>query len=603
LESEWLQQGNSLMPYATMTFDGETTIGRVMSVDTMRVFIQIDDHDLLREVMVGNLIAIQGATGHQYLIALVERITRLPVDMLNNPIDSDIDVGHENDQIQDTVRAVLVGTYRSKDGAKGPTFKRGADSCPQIDQACHLVRAANLSAFMGVLSQDIEPEKALRLGHYAIDSTAAAIANGDRFFQRHAAILGSTGSGKSCTVAAVLERANALNHANILLLDMHGEYRSLGHDFVDEDGGKHGYAECLKIAGPGDLRDPQPNVLFLPYWLLNRDEMLAMLVDRSDDNAPNQAMRFTSAVLEEKRKSLVKANRDDVLSTFTVDSPVPYSLSEVLESLRADDRGMVAGKNADKAGPWNGRLTRFISRLEAKLADRRYGFLFNPPGSAMEYEWLNQFVIRLLSAKSAVRSGIKVIDFSEVPSDVLPTVVSVLARILYDVQFWMDAPSRTPVCLVCDEAHLYLPLRADADASTKRALDSFERIAKEGRKYGFSLLVVSQRPSDVSRTILSQCNNFIALRLTNEQDQSAVRAVMPDSMAGIAEVLPLLDIGEAIVLGDAILLPSRVKLDLPSVRPLSLTKNFWKEWGEKSSNGTSISLAVENLRRQSRNVV
>jgi uncharacterized protein len=243
---------------------------------------------------------------------------------------------------------------------------------------------------------------------------------------------------------------------------------------------------------------------------------------------------------------------------------------------------------------------RSISRLEAKIADRRYGFLFRPPFESAAYEWLQQMAVTFLSTNAKNVSGIKVVDFSEVPSDVLPTVVSVFARVLYDIQFWLRSESRTPVCLVCDEAHLYLPVRSDTDAATKRALDTFERIAKEGRKYGFSLLVVSQRPSDVSKTILSQCNNFIALRLTNEQDQSAVKSVMPDSMAGIADVLPLLDIGEAIVLGDAVLLPSRIKLDRPTATPLSLTKNFWREWAEKPSDAQAIRAAVENLRRQSK---
>jgi DNA helicase HerA-like ATPase len=454
---------------------------------------------------------------------------------------------------------------------------------------------------MGVLSQDIASDKKLKLGHFAIDPTAEAVADGDRFFQRHAAILGSTGSGKSYTVAALLERTNALSHPNLVLLDMHGEYASLASDYEAPGGAKNGYADYLKIAGPGDLVGPKPNSLFLPFWLLNREEMLSMLLDRSDDNAPNQAMRFTNIVFEQKKLRLQAGAHDDVLASFTVDSPVPYDLTAVLVALKADDEGTVVGASGkDIKGPWNGKLTRFISRLEAKIADRRYGFLFQPPSETSNYEWLHQVATRFLSAKSSERPGIKVVDFSEVPPDVLPTVVSVLARILYDVQFWMGADSRTPVCLVCDEAHLYLPVRADADAAAKRALDTFERIAKEGRKYGFALLVVSQRPSDVSKTILSQCNNFIALRLTNEQDQSAVKSVMPDSMAGIADVLPLLDIGEAIVLGDSILLPSRIKLDMPKARPLSLTKNFWKEWGEKPSKDSAIKSAVESLRMQSK---
>lgn len=585
------------MPSTTMSFESTEPIGRVMSVDTMRVFIHVDDHDLLKQVMVGNLIAIQGSTGHQFLIAIVERITRLPADIseITETISEDTDP--KKDELQDTIRGILVGTYRSKDGTSGPSFKRGAHSCPQIDQPSYLIRSENLTAFMGVLSQDVPEANALRLGCFTIDPSAQAMADGDKFFQRHAAILGSTGSGKSYTVAAILERANTLKHPNIILLDMHGEYLSLSKGLVN------GYSQYYKIAGPGDLTNNKPNILFLPYWLLNREEMLSMLLDRSDDNAPNQASRFTNVVFSKKETFLKAANRSDVLSSFTVDSPIPYDLDSLVRSLREDDQAMVPGSSGkDKQGPWHGKLTRFISRLEGKIADRRYGFLFQPPETVRVYEWLQNFAIEFLSTSQNDKSGIKVVDFSEVPSDVLPTVVSVFARVLYDVQFWMQASFRTPVCLVCDEAHLYLPVRADADAASKRALDTFERIAKEGRKYGFALLVVSQRPSDVSRTILSQCNNFIALRLTNEQDQAAVKSVMPDSMAGIADVLPLLDIGEAIVLGDAVLLPSRIKLEQPKAKPLSLTKRFWQEWSKNPSDDEAIKSAVENLRRQTRSL-
>lgn len=583
------------MTTAVMSFESIQPIGRVMSVDTMRVFIHIDDHELLKKVMVGNLVAVQGATGHQFLISVVERITRLPADFIGGSEMLEDETAPQPEEMQDTVRAVLVGTYRTKDGDAGATFKRGADSCPQIDQPCHLIQGANLTAFMGVLSQDVPADKALRLGYFAIDPTAQAVADGDRFFQRHAAILGSTGSGKSYTVASILERANTLSHPNIVLLDLHGEYASLAR------GQKNGYTEYFRIAGPGDLAEPKLTSLFLPYWLLNREEMLSMLLDRSDDNAPNQAMRFTNLVFEKKRAYLEKQKLKEVLASFTVDSPVPYDLDSLVAALREDDQGMVIGSSGrEKQAPWHGKLTRFISRLEAKIADRRYGFLFQPPSETSVYSWLQTLAVAFLSTKVSERSGIKTVDFSEVPADVLPTVVSVFARVLYDIQFWMRSESRTPVCLVCDEAHLYLPLRTDADAAAKRALDTFERIAKEGRKYGFALLVVSQRPSDVSKTILSQCNNFIALRLTNEQDQSAVRSVMPDSMAGIADVLPLLDIGEALVLGDSVLLPSRIKLNKPFVEPLSLTKNFWREWAERSSDADAIRAAVENLRCQSR---
>ncbi|MGH7813991.1 MAG: ATP-binding protein [Candidatus Binataceae bacterium] len=583
------------MSNVVMSFESEQPIGRVMSVDTTRVFIHVDDHEALKAVMVGNLIAIQGATGHQLLISIVERITRLPEDAVEAGDLEDDDSAPKPEELRDTIRSVLVGTYRTKDGDAGPSFKRGADSCPQIDQPCFLIRGSNLTSFMGVLSQEVSSEKALRLGHFAIDPTAEVLADGNRFFQRHAAILGSTGSGKSWTVAALLERISKLSHPNVVLLDMHGEYASLAR------GKGNGFTEYFRVAGPADLQTPSDQILFLPYWLLNREEMLSMFLDRSDDNAPNQAMRFTNLVAEKKRAFLEEKKLKEVLATFTVDSPIPYDLGSLITALQQDDEAMVPGSGSrDKQGPWHGKLTRFISRLQAKIADRRYGFLFQPPVDTAAYRWFEQLAVIFLSTSTDSRSGIKVINFSQVPSDVLPTVVSVFARVLYDVQFWMKDEARTPVCLVCDEAHLYLPVRSDADAAEKRALDTFERIAKEGRKYGVSLLVVSQRPSDVSKTVLSQCNNFIALRLTNEQDQSAVKSVMPDSMAGIADVLPLLDIGEAIVLGDSVLLPSRIKLDRPTVTPLSLTKNFWREWSERGSDEAAIRAGVENLRRQSK---
>ena len=239
-----------------------------------------------------------------------------------------------------------------------------------------------------------------------------------------------------------------------------------------------------------------------------------------------------------------------------------------------------------------------MSRLEAKLEDRRYGFMFMPPKAASSYDWLGAQLIKLL--QSGKGKGIKIIDFSEVPSDVLPVVTGTIARLLYDIQFWMGLKNRTPVTLLCDEAHLYLPVREDADAVQKQALGTFERIAKEGRKYGFSLLVISQRPSDVSRTILSQCNNFLALRLTNETDQNVIRRLMPDSLAGLTSILPLLDIGEALLLGDAVLLPTRIKLDMPNITPDSATRDFWKEWGSTQPDVNAIVAAVESLRSQTR---
>jgi hypothetical protein len=306
-------------------------------------------------------------------------------------------------------------------------------------------------------------------------------------------------------------------------------------------------------------------------------------------------------VRELKAAKLQSEKQEDTLKTFTVDSPIPFELGHLISGLEKDNVEMVPGASAskEKQGEWHGKLTRFISRLKAKLDDRRYGFLFRPPADSSKYDWLARQMVSLLRSDPA-EPGIKIVDFSEVPTDVLPIVTGTFARLLYDVQFWLAPDKRTPFSLVCDEAHLYLPVKDEANAVEKQALATFERIAKEGRKYGVSLVVVSQRPSDVSRTILSQCNNFLILRLTNDRDQAVVSRLIPDAMNGLMDMLPLLDTGEALLLGDAVLLPTRIKLDKPTVCPTSGTRDFWKEWGSTAPDVDAISQAVETLRRQTR---
>lgn len=565
-------------------------IGRVAGVDTSRVVIDVTNSEMLTRVGIGQLIAIKGATQAEYLIGMTDRVTRSLRDELPDPEGGEFSALTVSPA--DHMQAFVIGTYRTVDGDKTNTFKRGADSFPQIDRECFVIEGGNLQRFMGILGAGFSDDERLKLGTFVADRSAEAIASGDRFFQRHAAILGSTGSGKSWAVALILERAAKLKFPNIVVFDMHGEYEPLA------DKGKGGFAQRFRIAGPGDLADPKDDVLFLPYWLLNRDEMLSMILDRSDQNAPNQASRFTLHVRDLKGATLDVSGKTKVKETFTVDSPIPYSVKDLIARLMSDNTTKGVGKTGPVKGEWEDKLTRFISRLEAKLDDRRYGFMFSPPSGSLDYGWLAKQILKLLRADTG--NGIKIIDFSEVPADVLPVVTGTLARLLYDVQFWMNAESRTPITLLCDEAHLYLPVKDDADAVQRQALWSFERIAKEGRKYGFSLLVVSQRPSDVSRTILSQCNNFLALRLTNDSDQNVIKRLMPDSLVGLTAMLPLLDTGEALLLGDAVLLPTRIKLDQPQVKPDSATRDFWREWGTAQPNKQLLEAAVECLRSQTR---
>lgn len=577
---------------AALQFDESALLGKVASVDTSRVTVDVSNSVLLTRIGIGNLIAIRGSTEREYLVAITERVTRSLRDGMPDELPEGDDDAMLASVPTDMVRGALIGTFRTVEGDKKNTFKRGADSFPQIDRECFFIESANLQRFMSILGADYPQAERLKLGTFVADRTADAIVSGDKLFQRHAAILGSTGSGKSYAVALILERAAKLKYPNILVFDMHGEYAPLA------DATAGGFAKRLRIAGPGDLDSPDDDTLFLPYWLLNRDEMLSMILDRSDQNAPNQASRFTSHVRSLKQKTLNTEKKTEIAKTFTVDSPIPYPIDDLLSLLRTDNTTKGVGKTGPVKGDWEDKLTRFISRLEAKLDDRRYGFMFKPPTAACGYDWLATQSRHLLGSDGS--KGIKIIDFSEVPADVLPVVTGTLARLLYDIQFWMKAEKRTPVTLLCDEAHLYLPVRDDADAVQRQALGSFERIAKEGRKYGFSLLVVSQRPSDVSKTILSQCNNFLSLRLTNETDQGVIKRLMPDSLAGLTSILPLLDTGEALMLGDAVLLPSRIKLDIPTITPDSATRDFWKEWGTCAPDDAAINSAVECLRSQTR---
>lgn len=575
-------------------------IGRVASVDTNRALILAESPEVIQTLTVSDLVAIQGATPQEFLVGIIEKVKR----SVGSPIlvepesedgeDEDFDIVVDHDVVQ----VALIGTYWEVLGDRRQIFKRGAKYFPRVDKQVYLIKEESLESLMSVVASDTPEDIQLVLGTYG-NTQSKAVANGDKLFQRHAALLGSTGSGKSWTVASLLEQAAKLEHTNIILFDLHGEYKTLTTEGVEE--GKEPIAEYYKIAGPADIENQNASSVFVPHWLLNKDEMLALLLDRSDNNAPNQASRFTHHVRELKQQYLVDKNLTELAGGITIDSPIPYSIRHLLARLSTDDNGTKLGANgkSEVKGDWNGKLTRFIGRLETKIDDKRNSFLFDSPDGANEYDWLASYANQFLETKSD-SFGIKVIDFSEVPSDILPIVIGVLTRFLYNVQFWRVEEERTPITFVCDEAHIYLPTKDASDADSRIALDTFEKVAKEGRKYGVSLLVVSQRPSDVSRTILSQCNNLIALRLSNPQDQQVVHKMMPDSLSSLTSILPILDTGEAVVLGDAVLLPSRIKLNKPNLEPASATKDFWSDWSSRESKSDSIVFAVESLRRQSR---
>jgi uncharacterized protein len=578
-----------------LDYSDAEALGRVRSVDTAIVLVTVEDVERLRKLQVNRLTALQSSRPGQHLIGIIQKITRTAIDGVRangaDEKDSPELVAEVN-----TVRITLIGTLVDKLGGRENVFLRTLETVPEIDANCFALEGTRLTDFMRVIANIASDAQKLSLGHYTLDEKAEAYLNGNKFFQRHAVVVGSTGSGKSWTTARILEQVAALKNANAIVFDVHGEYAP-----IRANGIRH-----FRIAGPNDLdaeASLDDGVLFLPYWLLGYEAMTSMFVDRSDQNAPNQTMIMSRTVIYAKKEYLTTGGHNDILANFTIDSPIPFNLDAVISELSSLNTEMVAGARVgtEKQGEFNGKLSRLIQRLESKRTDRRLGFLFQGASETMQFSWLDRLVISLLAGtkdQPHQRGGVKIIDFSEVPSDVLPLIVSLVAKLAFLVQQWSAPEKRHPVAIFCDEAHLYIPDRHQAGGAGEISVDIFERIAKEGRKYGVGLVVISQRPSEVNRTVISQCNNLIAMRLTNADDQAVVRRLLPDSLGGFGDLLPILDTGEALVVGDASLLPTRIRISEPTQRPNSGTVDFWERWAKDVSIGGHAQ-AVEGWRKQS----
>jgi DNA helicase HerA-like ATPase len=576
-----------------LAYKDEEALGRVRSVDTATVMVAVDDVERLRKLQVNRLAVLQSSRPGQHLVGIIQKITRTAIDG-GGPVDVEEGEEREAPTELNVVRIVLIGTLADKLGDKENVFLRTLETVPEIDANCFALEGERLTGFMRVIANIGSDAQKLSLGHYTLDEKADAYLNGNKFFQRHAVIVGSTGSGKSWTTARILEQVAELSNANAIVFDVHGEYAPL-----QGDGIRH-----FRIAGPSDLDEGatlDDGVIFLPFWLLGYEAMTSMFVDRSDQNAPNQTMVMSRAVIDSKRKYLTDGNHEDVLANFTIDSPIPFDLDDVIGELGRLNTEMIAGAGGrDKQGDFHGKLSRLIQRLENKRTDRRLGFLFQGDAETMRFDWLDRLIVALLAGtkdQGDKKGGVKIIDFSEVPSDVLPLIVSLVAKLAFAVQQWTPLQRRHPIAMFCDEAHLYIPERHQGGGAGEISVEIFERIAKEGRKYGVGLVVISQRPSEVNRTVLSQCSNLVAMRLTNGDDQSVVRRLLPDSLGGFGDLLPVLDTGEALVVGDASLLPTRIRVSQPKQRPNSGTVEFWERWGTDAEVGGHSS-AVDGWRKQ-----
>ncbi len=432
-------------------------------------------------------------------------------------------------------------------------FIRGTGRYPPLSTPVFLAETNQLDAMF-----DSVRRYGLHLGRLSQRNELRVYADPNLLFNRHLAILGQSGAGKSWAVSSVLQRTVALMpKAHIVVLDLHGEY-----GWRDEQGKLHS-------AFPSEMvRHVDARELEMPYWLLTYAELVDLLIDRTDPNASLQ-ISFMREVLHSLRK---KSNKELGIDRLSVDSPVYFSLKELyMHFKQANEQQFDFGKTK---GPLFGSFDEFLVRFQSMFNDSRYDFLFRPRARAKSTDL--EGLLRDFIGLGEPKRQITVIDLSPVPHDVRPTVSAQIGRLAFEFNYWNPRRREFPILLVCEEAHQYIPRESTSRHSGSRR--EMERIAKEGRKYGVGLCVVSQRPTELSETVLSQCSNFLVLRTTNPQDQAYVRNLMPEGEQDLADVLTTLRRGEALAVGEAIPLPTRFNLYKPDPAPDSSDAPVVESW-------------------------
>ena len=372
----------------------------------------------------------------------------------------------------------------------------------------------------------------------------------------------------------------AMPKAHIIILDLHGEYCWKRPD------GTHSYAFDDAIVRHVDARE-----LEIPYWLMNYAELCDLLIEHGEKEATNQTAFFRDCLLEGRCRENSAAALG--LERVTVDTPICFSLEDILTKVRAKNVEMVG--EGTQRGPMFGDFDRFLMRIESKLNDVRYDFVLRPKSrntSASLTHLLRNFV-----GLGAKKAAVTVIDLSAVPFDVRPTVAAQIGRLAFEFNYWNPKYREFPLVLMCEEAHVYIPRAADSQFAGSRK--SMERIAKEGRKYGVGLVVVSQRPQEVSETVLAQCGTFICLRITNPDDQEYVRNLVPESVTNLVGVLTGMNRGEALILGEAVPVPTRIQFDRPSPAPNSDDADFHAKWKDGPTD-LDVDAIVNRWRNQER---
>lgn len=522
----------------------------------------------------------------------------------------------EADTINYTVSCTPIGCYSETED--GISFRQGGVNLPSPTEPVYLPDDEVINAIFS--SND---NFSFQIGNLSNNDSVNYFVDGNKFFGKHIAVVGSTGSGKSCAVARLLqnimkindghnENADSLKNSHVIIFDIHSEYQSAFKLAAEENFS----VNCLDV-----------EKLCLPYWLMNSQELEALFIESNEMNSHNQISQFKKAVILSKEK------HNPTMEHINYDTPVYFDIAEVYRYIKNknsevinknetlphlpkrsdgtiinnadnvylnEDVTFAATTNAKDSkasnGPYNGEFERFVTRLETKLSDKRLEFITAPKKENGEEFKTEDFDVILQQFLGYIdKSNVTIIDLSAIPFEVLSIVISLLSRVIFDFAFHYSKLRHAsglvndiPFMLVCEEAHNYIPKNGGAEYNASK--HSIERIAKEGRKYGLNLMVVSQRPSEVSETIFSQCNNFIVLKLTNVNDQNCIKNLLPDNNSSLVDTLPTLAAGECLVVGDAVPLPAVVKMSMPNPAPSSSNVNVYDEW-----NKDWINIAFEDV--------
>jgi hypothetical protein len=555
-------------------------IGKIIEVDGSHVVAELDPAiQELSRIYAGETYPI-GQFGSIIKIHFGRRLIYGYVGRLRMKAEYDKEIGLAVSATEDAriIEADLFGEAEwILDSSVNPhvwtlQFERGVSTFPLPQQTMYLTSSSELRFIYGHGKGAI-----LEIGDHVGSAGAPCYADLNELLGKHTAILGSTGSGKSGAVAAILhslrEHGSKRKYPNwkpqIVILDPHNEYAVAFKD-----------SKSLST---------DANTLSLPYWLLSAQETFLLFIGKTEFVATSQTNIIKKA-LWESRKAGAEVLKLDA-NKVTIDSPIPYDLGLLIKNIEDDKNKISAASKQDSHNS-------ILNKIEVLKNDDRMKFLMNP------WDQKTDPFPKVISQFISNNSSISIIDLSGVPNEVAGIASAVIARTLFNFKIWQTAKERetNPILLICEEAHRYVPNRGEAQYEA--AQEAIRRIAKEGRKYGLGLMLVSQRPSEVEETVLSQCNSWIVLRISNDTDREHVKSMLPDSLAGLTKVLSGLRRREAIFVGQAAMLPSRIMirhLD-EDMLPRSHDIDFDKGWQTEPLNEETIKLIGNRWRFQEKAV-